>query len=99
VSFNRAASSRGKVGEATTSLERSRCDQERACHAFKLSVKAVTTLTGSRKLSRLLALALLALGCAKDPSPSAMTGGGDTPIVKPTKWAPLQQKRVRYKGG
>jgi hypothetical protein len=23
----------------------------------------------------------------------------DTPIVKPTKWAPLQQKRVRYKGG
>jgi hypothetical protein len=23
----------------------------------------------------------------------------DTPIVKPTRWAPLQQKRVRYKGG
>ena len=23
----------------------------------------------------------------------------DTPIVKPTKWAPLQQKRIRYKGG
>jgi hypothetical protein len=23
----------------------------------------------------------------------------DTPIVKPTVWAPLQQKRVRYKGG
>ena len=22
-----------------------------------------------------------------------------TPIVKPTKWAPLQQNRVRYKGG
>lgn len=41
----------------------------------------------------------LAVRLVRAPGPGARRLFPDTPIVKPTKWAPLQQKRVRYKGG
>jgi hypothetical protein len=41
----------------------------------------------------------LGVRLVRTEGPSAKRLFPDTPIVKPTKWAPLQQKRVRYKGG
>jgi hypothetical protein len=41
----------------------------------------------------------LAVRLVRAAGPGARRLFPDTPIVKPTKWAPLQQKRVRYKGG
>ena len=41
----------------------------------------------------------LAVQLVRAEGPGARRLFPDTPIVKPTHWAPLQQKRVRYKGG
>jgi hypothetical protein len=41
----------------------------------------------------------LGVRLVRSAGPGARRLFPDTPIVKPTKWAPLQQKRVRYKGG
>jgi hypothetical protein len=41
----------------------------------------------------------LGVKLVRSEGPGARRLFPDTPIVKPTKWAPLQQKRVRYKGG
>jgi len=41
----------------------------------------------------------LGVKLVRSAGPGARRLFPDTPIVKPTKWAPLQQKRVRYKGG
>jgi hypothetical protein len=41
----------------------------------------------------------LGVRLVRSEGPGARRLFPDTPIVKPTKWAPLQQKRVRYKGG
>jgi hypothetical protein len=41
----------------------------------------------------------LGVKLVRSEGPGARRLFPETPIVKPTKWAPLQQKRVRYKGG
>lgn len=70
---------------------------ELGCQTILYLTRPVATLFGNA--GEASSAPGLGVRLVRAEGPSARRLFPDTPIVKPTKWAPLQQKRVRYKGG
>lgn len=70
---------------------------ELGCQTVLFMAKPVTALLGTA--GEASQAPGLGVRLVRTEGPGARRLFPDTPIVKPTRWAPLQQKRVRYKGG